>query len=73
MTIFRVFYRYRGTVIGNRYGRGTGPILLDDVRCVGNETSIASCPHRGWTYHNCDHSKDVSVSCGTAPPIQYGK
>jgi len=66
-----VHFRYRGTVIGNRYGPGTGPILLDDVNCVGNETSIAYCRHGGWGVHNCDHSKDVSVSCGSSP-VQYG-
>jgi len=64
-------FRYRGTVIGNRYGSGTGYILLDNVNCVGNETSIADCPHRGWGVHSCYHSEDVSVSCGTSP-VQYG-
>jgi len=58
-------------VIGNRYGPGTGVILLDDVRCVGNETSIHNCRHAGWGINNCDHSEDVSVSCG-ASPVHYG-
>jgi len=58
-------------VIGNRYGPGTGVILLDDVHCVGNETSIADCPHRGWGVSNCDRSEDVSVSCGISP-VHYG-
>ena len=44
---------------------------MDDVHCVGTETSIAACTHRGWGVHNCDHSEDVSVSCGTSP-VQYG-
>ena len=47
------------------------PILLDAVQCVGNEISIADCHHRPWADHNCDHSEDVSVSCGTSP-VQYG-
>jgi len=66
-----IYFRYRGTVIGNRYGAGSGVILLDDVQCVGNETSIHNCRHRGWKFHNCDHRQDVSVSCGTSP-VQYG-
>ena len=47
-----------------RYGQGTGPILLDNVDCFGNETSLLSCRHSGVGNHNCDHSKDASVQCG---------
>jgi len=63
-TVFlQLYFRGRGTNIHNRYGPGTGPILMDDLRCIGNETTIAECRHRGWYYHNCNHSEDVSVSC----------
>lgn len=48
------------------YGHGSGPIWLDDVNCVGSETKIQDCTHRGWGSHNCDHSKDVSISCLSA-------
>ena len=44
---------------------------MDDVHCVGNEASIADCGHGGWGVHNCDHSRDVSVLCGTSP-VEYG-
>ena len=69
-----MYFRYRGTVIGNQYGPGTGPILLDNMACIGYETSITACPQfrpGGWNVHDCDHSEDVSVSCGTSP-VQYG-
>ena len=45
------------------YGQGSGPILLDNVQCSGEESFIWNCDHRGWNQHNCDHSEDVGVEC----------
>ncbi|XP_025089737.1 uncharacterized protein LOC112561443 [Pomacea canaliculata] len=45
------------------YGPGTLPILLDDVRCYGNETNILDCPHRPIGDNNCEHSEDIAVDC----------
>ncbi|XP_060587613.1 deleted in malignant brain tumors 1 protein-like, partial [Ruditapes philippinarum] len=45
------------------YGAGALPIYLDDVNCTGTETSLSQCQHNGWGTHNCDHDKDVGVSC----------
>ena len=47
-----------------RYGRGSGLIHMDDVRCIGNETSLTDCPH--IMNHNCGHSEDASVRCQTS-------
>ena len=42
---------------------GTGDIWLDDVQCVGNETSIELCHHNGFGNHNCRHYDDAGVEC----------
>ena len=49
------------------YGQGTGPILLDDVRCAGTETRLIECPASPITTHNCVHFEDASVRCQPPP------
>uniref|UniRef100_A0A8C0UT88 SRCR domain-containing protein n=1 Tax=Cyanistes caeruleus TaxID=156563 RepID=A0A8C0UT88_CYACU len=45
------------------FGEGSGPVLLDEVRCTGNELSIEQCPKSSWREHNCGHREDAGVSC----------
>ncbi|KAL1789220.1 deleted in malignant brain tumors 1 protein [Sigmodon hispidus] len=52
------------------FGAGTGPILMNEVRCSGREDSLESCAHAGWKRHNCLHHEDASVVC--KGPAQAG-
>ena len=51
------------------FGRGQGLILLDDVRCLGTESNLTSCAHRGIIgLHNCFHGEDAGVRCESYYP-----
>ena len=45
------------------FGAGEGPIWLDDMQCLGEESSIAACSHSAWGTNNCRHLEDVGVHC----------
>ena len=45
------------------FGQGTGPILLDEVMCIGLEYRLFDCPHAGIEVDNCGHSQDAGVVC----------
>ncbi|PIK53561.1 putative scavenger receptor cysteine-rich domain-containing group B protein [Apostichopus japonicus] len=47
------------------YGQGTGPILLDEVECVGYETRLEYCTNEGWYIQDCWHWEDAGVECLT--------
>ncbi|ELR48788.1 hypothetical protein M91_09280, partial [Bos mutus] len=55
---------------GAFFGEGAGPILLDDLRCRGNETALRFCPARPWGQHDCHHREDAGAVCDGSPQLR---
>ncbi|CAH1247163.1 PRSS12 [Branchiostoma lanceolatum] len=51
------------------FGRGGGPVLMDEVECTGGERSVVQCFHSGWYVHDCSHAEDAGVLCESAPTV----
>ena len=46
------------------FGQGSGPIWLDSLTCIGNESTLISCGHLGVNItRSCSHSEDAGVTC----------
>ena len=55
--IFRNYSAHRISQFGN-----VDPnYIMDDVACIGNETSLFDCPHA--TSHDCGASEPAGVVC----------
>ena len=46
----------------SQFGRVNSTFAMDDVRCVGNETTLLDCPHT--TQENCGPTEGAGVICG---------
>ena len=45
------------------YGSGNGLIWLDNVVCVGNESTLLECDHAPLGISNCRHNEDIGIMC----------
>ena len=48
------------------FGEGNGSILLDNLRCSGDEDTLLDCLTDGDDVigsHDCSHSEDAGVRC----------
>ena len=58
---------YQGAIprLNSYYGRTTGPIWLDNIRCTGSESRIVNCAHNGIGVlaSHCDHGDDSGIEC----------
>ena len=53
------------------FGEGKEEIVLDDVKCLGHESSILKCPHKPLGVNNCGHSEDAGVICSGKPELTH--
>ena len=56
----------RAVSAATEFSTGFGPILLDNLECLGDESQLSDCSHQGWTVNNCGHSEDAGVICATS-------
>ncbi|XP_041454318.1 deleted in malignant brain tumors 1 protein-like [Lytechinus variegatus] len=55
------------------FGSGFGPIILDDVRCNGDERRLWDCHHRSAWTHNCNKRTEViGVRCSMETSMRAG-
>ena len=64
--VFLFLFSLAGQPLLNAYfGQGTGPIVLANVQCAGNENQLLACSSTPiFTFSsNCAHSEDAGVRC----------
>ena len=53
-----------GTVIQPPFQFSSGPVWLKQVKCLGNESKLSQCLHKGFgNVGNCSHTQEAGVQC----------
>ena len=47
----------------SEFGKGFGPILMSEVNCNGDESSLIDCSYSPLVSSHCTHEYDVGVKC----------
>ena len=47
----------------SHFGRGVGPIYLDNIDCTGSESNLTDCSHSSFASCYYGHSEDAGVRC----------
>ena len=64
MYITMLFHVGATSFSGAHFGKGVGPIHLDAVSCIGNESALVQCNYN--RINQCTHSNDAGARC--SPP-----
>ena len=57
-------YSYGTAKAQAHFGSGTGPVWLNQVGCLGNESKLSHCIHNGaGNVGSCSHAQDAGVKC----------
>ena len=49
--------------IGSTSRRGNDTLFMNNIQCTGNESSLESCAHGGWTHLGCSVGQIAAVVC----------
>ena len=48
---------------GSANVQGNDTFWINSIQCIGNESSLASCPYDGWTNIGCTIGQHAGVVC----------